>query len=124
MSDGNALTVKGNSGPVLSIDAMGGDLGPAVVVAGMAQSAAKNPALRFIVHGNRPELERLVERRRALADRCEIRHTDGVVTMDAKPSYVLRHGKDTSMWSCVEAVRSGEAGAAVSCGNTGALMAL
>ena len=54
MSDGNALTVKGNSGPVLSIDAMGGDLGPAVVVAGMAQSAAKNPALRFIVHGNRP----------------------------------------------------------------------
>lgn len=124
MSEGTALTSKDIPGTVLSIDAMGGDLGPAAVVAGMAKSAGKNPALRFIVHGDRPELERLIERRRGLAERCEIRHAASVVTMDAKPSHVMRHGKDTSMWSCIEAVRGGEAGAAVSCGNTGALMAL
>ncbi|NKX45836.1 phosphate acyltransferase PlsX [Roseicyclus persicicus] len=124
MSDGTALTAKDVPGTVLSIDAMGGDLGPSAVVAGMATAAAKNPALRFILHGNRPELERLVDKRRDLADRCEIRHAEGVVTMDAKPSLVVRQGKDTSMWSCIEAVRAGEAGAAVSCGNTGALMAL
>jgi glycerol-3-phosphate acyltransferase PlsX len=124
MSEGTALTTKDIPGTVLSIDAMGGDLGPSVVVAGMALSAGKNPALRFIVHGDRPQLERLIERRRDLIDRCEIRHATGVVTMDAKPSHVMRHGKDTSMWSCIEAVRSGEAQAAVSCGNTGALMAL
>jgi glycerol-3-phosphate acyltransferase PlsX len=124
MNEGTALTTEEIPGTVLSIDAMGGDLGPSVVVAGMARSAAKNPALRFIVHGDRPELERLIERRRDLAGRCEIRHATGVVTMDAKPSHVMRHGKDTSMWSCIEAVRAGEAQAAVSCGNTGALMAL
>jgi glycerol-3-phosphate acyltransferase PlsX len=44
--------------------------------------------------------------------------------MEDKPSQVVRTGKDTSMWSAVEAVRSGEATVAVSCGNTGALMAV
>ncbi len=47
-----------------------------------------------------------------------------VVTMDDKPSQVMRHGKGTSMWSAIEAVRNGEADVCVSCGNTGALMAL
>jgi glycerol-3-phosphate acyltransferase PlsX len=124
MSDDTALTSKDIPATVISIDAMGGDLGPAPVIAGMAKSAAKNDKLRFIVHGNRPELERLIDRRRGLSERCEIRHTQGVVTMDAKPSHVMRNGKDTSMWSCVESVRSGEAQVAVSCGNTGALMAV
>ena len=105
MSDGTALTTLEAPGTVLSIDTMGGDLGPSAVVSGMAQAAAKNPGLRFILHGDRPVLERLVDRRRDLIDRCEIRHTDGVVTMYAKPSHVVRHGKDTSMWSCIEAVR-------------------
>jgi glycerol-3-phosphate acyltransferase PlsX len=124
MSDGTALTARDLPGTVLSIDAMGGDLGPSAVVAGMAKSASKNAALRFILHGDRPQLERMVERHRGLCERCEIRHAESVVTMDAKPSHVMRHGKDTSMWSCIEAVRGGEAQAAVSCGNTGALMAL
>jgi glycerol-3-phosphate acyltransferase PlsX len=122
MTDGTALTGSRIAGTVLSIDAMGSDRGPAAVVDGMAKSAAKNADLRFIVHGDRPELERLVEKRRGLADRCELRHAEAVVRMDEKPSNVLRHGKNTSMWSAIEAVRNGEAPVAVSCGNTGALM--
>jgi glycerol-3-phosphate acyltransferase PlsX len=101
---------------------MGGDEGPAAVVGGMAKAIDKNPELRFIVHGDRPELERLIEKRRGLSEKCEIRHTDDVARMDEKPSSVLRHGKQTSMWSAIEAVRAGEAPVAVSCGNTGALM--
>ena len=66
---------------VISVDAMGGDRGPSAVVAGMAQSAAKNPEIRFIVHGNQDELSRLIARRKALAGRCDIHHADGVVTM-------------------------------------------
>ena len=124
MGDGAALTIAAVDETVLSIDAMGGDLGPSAVVAGIAQSAAKNPHLRFILHGDRPELERLIARKRGLTERCEIRHAEGVVTMDSKPSHVVRNGKHTSMWSTIEAVRSGEASVAVSCGNTGALMAL
>ncbi|SNR54133.1 phosphate:acyl-[acyl carrier protein] acyltransferase [Paracoccus sediminis] len=103
---------------------MGGDRGPAAVVAGMAESAAKNPEIRFIVHGDETELRRHVGRRKALAGRCDIRHAGGVVTMDDKPSQIVRKGDGTSMWSAIESVKTGEAGAAVSCGNTGALMAL
>ena len=109
---------------ILSVDTMGGDQGPAAVVAGCAISARKNPDLGFILHGPADELERLVARRKGLAERCEIRNATGVVTMDDKPSHIVRNGKDTSMWSAVESVRAGEATVAVSCGNTGALMAV
>ena len=109
---------------VISVDAMGGDRGPAAVVAGMAESAEKNPDIRFIVHGDEGELRRLVARRKSLANCVEIRHSPGVVTMDDKPSQIVRKGDGTSMWATIESVKQGEADAAVSCGNTGALMAL
>ncbi|MGY9047150.1 hypothetical protein P775_09265 [Puniceibacterium antarcticum] len=116
---------KAGAGPfVLSIDAMGGDRGPATIVAGIADSAAKNPDIRFILHGPAEELEKLVAKRKGLADVCEIRDASGVVSMDDKPSQVMRNGKNTSMWSALDSVRNNEATVAVSCGNTGALMAL
>lgn len=113
----------GNSQTILSIDAMGGDNGPSAVVAGMAKSAEINPDIHFILHGPAQQLRALVEKRK-LTSRVEIRDADEVVSMDAKPSYVMRHGKKTSMWSAIEAVRNGEASACISCGNTGALMAV
>ena len=111
-------------GVVISVDAMGGDHGPSAIVAGIARSAEKNPDIRFIVHGPEAELSRLIARKRDLAGRCEIRDAADVVTMDDKPGQVIRNAKGTSMWSAVESVRAGEASIAVSCGNTGALMAL
>jgi phosphate acyltransferase len=108
---------------VVSVDAMGGDLGPAAVVAGLAESARKNPDIAFLVHGPKDELDRLIAKRR-IADRCEVRDAQGVVRMDDKPSHVMRHGQGTSMWSAIEAVRQGDADVVVSCGNTGALMLL
>ena len=113
-----------NTNNVISVDAMGGDRGPIAVIAGMEQSAKKNPDIRFIVHGPERELTPLLERRRALHGRVELCHADHVVTMDAKPSWVMRHGEGSSMWSTIEAVRDKRAGVAVSCGNTGALMAV
>jgi len=109
---------------IISIDAMGGDRGPAAVVAGMAHSAAKNPEIGFVVHGDEQVLKRLIGKRRGLAEVCEIRHTDSIVTMDEKPSHAVRGAKGTSMWSAIETVRNGDATVAVSCGNTGALMAM
>jgi glycerol-3-phosphate acyltransferase PlsX len=108
---------------VISVDTMGGDHGPAAVVAGCSISAKKNPEIGFILHGQRDVLEPLVAKRH-LQDRCVIRDAQDVVTMDAKPSVVMRRGKDTSMWSAIDSVRHHEATVAVSCGNTGALMAL
>ncbi|MEO0945121.1 MAG: phosphate acyltransferase PlsX [Pseudomonadota bacterium] len=107
----------------ISVDAMGGDLGPAAIVAGIAKSAQKNPNIAFLVFGPQDKLVPLIEKRR-LSDRCEVRDVQDVVTMDAKPSHVMRHGKGTSMWAAIDAVKDGEAEAVVSCGNTGALMAV
>ena len=109
---------------IISVDAMGGDQGPATVVAGISRSAHKNPDIGFILHGPKDELEKLVSKRRNLDGICEIRHADEVVTMQDKPAHVMRNGKDTSMWSALESVRKGEATVCVSCGNTGALMLL
>ncbi|MFD0858165.1 phosphate acyltransferase PlsX [Roseovarius aquimarinus] len=107
---------------VISVDAMGGDMGPATVVAGIAASAKINSDIAFILHGPEAELAPLVARHKSLRDCCAIRDAVGIVTMNDKPSHVARHGKDTSMWSALEAVRAGEATVCVSCGNTGALM--
>ena len=112
------------TGVVISIDAMGGDRGPLAVVAGMALSAEKNPDIRFIVHGDEPTLTRLIAKRKHLAGICTICHAAEAVSMDEKPSHVMRHGKDTSMWGAIDSVRDGKATVAVSCGNTGALMAV
>jgi glycerol-3-phosphate acyltransferase PlsX len=117
-------TQTGPARIVISVDAMGGDRGPSAVVAGIAESAKKNPELDFILHGPQAELERLVARKKALAGRVTIRDATDVVNMGDKPSQVMRNGKQTSMWSALDSVRDGEAKVCVSCGNTGALMAL
>ena len=109
---------------LISVDAMGGDKGAATVVAGMAHSAKKNPEIGFVLHGRRDELEPLVARRKELTGRVDLRDVPNVVSMEDKPSHVVRHSEGTSMWSAIESVRQGESAAAVSCGNTGALMAL
>jgi len=113
------------TGPVrISVDAMGGDLGPAAVVAGCALSVRDAAQLQIILHGDAAVVEPLIARHPGLAGRCTLRHAERTVTMQDKPSHIMRHGKDTSMWSTIDALRQGEAQAAVSCGNTGALMAV
>lgn len=103
---------------------MGGDRGPSAVIGGLVKSAEANPEIAFLLHGDEAVLGPLVARRPELAGRCTICHAPRTVTMSDKPSQVMRHGEGTSMWSCIEAVKSGAATVAVSCGNTGALMAL
>jgi len=103
---------------------MGGDRGAVAVVAGMAQCLEQVPGIAYLVHGPRAELEPLIARRPALAACTTICDAVGIVAMTDKPSQVMRNGQGTSMWSTLDAVRDGRAAAAVSCGNTGALMAL
>ena len=109
---------------VISVDAMGGDRGPAAVVAGLADSMAQHATMDVILHGDQAALTPLLAKYPDLAPRVTLRHAERTVTMDDKPAQVMRHGTGTSMWSTIDAVRDGEAGAAVSCGNTGALMAV
>jgi glycerol-3-phosphate acyltransferase PlsX len=110
---------------VISIDAMGGDHGPSVTIPGVAQSLANLPAsVRFLLHGDEKAVMGELDKHPALAARADFRPSERVIGMDEKPAQALRRGKGSSMWNAVEAVKSGEAAAAVSAGNTGALMAV
>ncbi len=105
---------------------MGGDHGPAVVVPGIARVAELIDlvGVRYLLHGDRAQIAPVLERCPAISGMVEVRHTEATVAPDAKPAHAMRRGAGTSMWNAVESVRSGEARAAVSAGNTGALMAI
>ena len=109
----------------IALDAMGGDIGPAVVVPGADLSLARHPETEFILYGDQAVVTPLVEQRPRLKAASRIVHTDVVVRMDAKPSQALRQGRwKSSMWLAIDAVKKGEADVTVSAGNTGALMAM
>ena len=108
----------------LAIDAMGGDDAPGVVIEGLVQFCANRGDVLFDLHGNESVLAPMLAHHEELNSRSAIVHTDSKVSSTDKPSQALRRGKGSSMWNAVEAVKSGEAGAAVSAGNTGALMAI
>lgn len=104
---------------------MGGDHGPAVVVAGAAKSLERHPELRFIFFGVDSQVLPVLESHERLKSVSKFVHCDVVVRMDDKPSQALRHGRwKSSMWKAIEAVKTGEADVCVSAGNTGALMAM
>ena len=109
---------------ILSIDAMGGDAGPAAILAGVAIARKRHPYLRFLLHGDEAVLKPLLARHRALAACAEIRHAPDSVKMAEKPSQVLRRGRNSSMWRAIDAVGQKEAKVVISSGNTGALMAI
>ena len=108
----------------IALDAMGGDHGPEVVVPGAAISLERYPSLNFIFYGDKTRIESALQAHEALKAKSRVVHTDLVIAMHEKPSQALRRGKGSSMWLSLEAVKSGEAHAAVSAGNTGALMAI
>ncbi|SDG93974.1 phosphate acyltransferase PlsX [Roseospirillum parvum] len=111
------------SGFTLSLDAMGGDHAPTMVVEGLKKAHVRYPAVRYLLFGDQARLSPLVDKA-GLGEVTEIVHTDQAVSNDDKPSQVLRRGRQTSMWLAIEAVKEGRAAGVVSAGNTGALMAL
>lgn len=111
-------------GVVLSIDGMGGDAAPDIVVEGIEVAAHRMPGLRFLVHGDSVRLNALLERRAAAKAVSEVVHAEKSIGMEIKPSQALRQGKGSSLWNAVAAVEEGRAHAVVSAGNTGAYMAI
>ncbi len=109
----------------ISLDVMGGDHGISVVVPGAALALERHPRIRFLMVGDEPEIEKALAAYPKLKAVTEIRHTAVSVAMTDKPSQAIRAGRGkSSMWQAIQAVKDGHAGAAVSAGNTGALMAM
>ncbi len=109
----------------IALDAMGGDHGPGVVVAGAALALSRHPDSEFLLFGNSSEIAPLLDARPTLKARSRLTHTEVAVRMEDKPSQALRYGRwKSSMWLSIDAVKKGDADMAVSAGNTGALMAM
>jgi glycerol-3-phosphate acyltransferase PlsX len=109
----------------ISIDAMGGDHGPDVVIPALMTVATRRPDIRFIVYGREEIVRPILARYPKLVEISELIHCEVAVRMDDKPSAALRNGRwKSSMWKAIEAVKGGTADACISAGNTGALMAM
>ena len=99
----------------IALDAMGGDRGPAVVVAGADLALTRHPGTEFRFFGNAAQIAPLVDARPALKAASAIIHTDVAVKMEDKPSQALRYGRwKSSMWLAIDAVKKGEADMAMS----------
>jgi phosphate acyltransferase len=109
----------------ISIDAMGGDHGPSVIIPGVAAALERHPDAWFVIYGQEKLVMPVLDQHPKLKERSTFHHCDVVVLMDDKPSQALRKGRwKSSMWLSIEAVKKGEADVCISAGNTGALMAM
>jgi glycerol-3-phosphate acyltransferase PlsX len=109
---------------LISLDAMGGDSAPDMVVEGAEIALRRFPDTRFLFYGDESRLAPLLAARPSVSAASAIRHAPDAISGDAKPSVALRAGRSSSMRLAIDAVRAGEADGVVSAGNTGALMAM
>jgi glycerol-3-phosphate acyltransferase PlsX len=109
---------------VLSIDGMGGDHAPDIVVEGVDHCARARSDARYLIHGDPQKLSALLDRYPAAKAVSTIVPAEKAIGMEVKASQAMRQGKGSSLWNAVQAVENGQAHAVVSAGNTGAYMAI
>ncbi|MEO6388511.1 MAG: phosphate acyltransferase PlsX [Croceibacterium sp.] len=110
--------------PRIAVDAMGGDEGVRVMISGAALARRRHDKFKFLLVGDEVRIKTALDAHPNMRNASEILHCDDVVGGDEKPTQALRRAKKTSMGLAIDAVKRGDAGAAVSAGNTGALMAM
>lgn len=109
----------------ISLDLMGGDFGPQVVIPGAAKALDRHPDISFVFYGLKEQCDPVLAKFPKLREKSLFHDCELAVSMEEKPSQALRRGRYIStMWRSIEAVKTGEADVAVSAGNTGALMAM
>src|SRR4051812_34793431 len=111
-------------GPRIAIDAMGGDTGPAAMVAGMSRALRRDPSLQFLVFGDDRQVGEELGRHKNLGSAVSIVHSPEAIQPSDKPSQAIRRARTTSMGMAINAVKEHQADAALSGGNTGAMMAM
>nr|WP_310522813.1 phosphate acyltransferase PlsX [Polymorphobacter sp.] len=112
------------SAPTIALDVMGGDAGLADVMAAAEVASERYPKLVFRLHGPEDRIRAELPRHKRLSATAAVIHTDEVVLGTDKPSQALRRSRTSSMGMAIQSVKDGHAHAAVSAGNTGALMAM
>ncbi len=109
---------------MLSVDGMGGDNAPDMVVGGMDLALDRLSNVGFILFGDENRLAPLLDRAPRAKAVTELRHTDEIVTNEVSAGVALRSGRNSSMRLAINAVADGESAGIISAGNTGALMAM
>ena len=112
-----------SEGPCIAIDAMGGDGGPPAMIAGASRALRKDPSLRFTFYGDEQQVRDEIGRHSNLRDSIVI-HSPEAIHSTEKPSQAIRRARTTSMGMAINAVKEEKSDAALSGGNTGALMAM
>jgi glycerol-3-phosphate acyltransferase PlsX len=113
-----------DGGPRIAIDAMGGDSGPSATIAGASRALRKNPALQFTFYGDEQRVRDELEAHGNMRSGMTVVHSPEAIESSEKPSQAIRRARTTSMGMAINAVKEGRADAALSGGNTGALMAM
>lgn len=106
----------------IAVDAMGGDFAPQAVVEGSIQ-AARELNIPIILVGDKDRVEAELKKHNATDPNITVRHASEIVEMDESPTQAIRKKKDSSLKVCFDLVKSGQASAVVSAGNSGAAMA-
>ncbi len=108
----------------IAIDAMGGDYGIKVTVPASIQILQRFPEINIILVGNAVGIKRsLAKLKKSNHPRLGVLNATESVEMDESPQSALKNKKNSSMRLAINLVKSNEASACVSAGNTGALMA-
>jgi glycerol-3-phosphate acyltransferase PlsX len=110
--------------PIIAVDAMGGDHGIPVMLAGAALARHRHDDFRFLLVGDQPRIEKALDKHPNLRSASDILHAEKTISGEERPSQAVRQSKGTSMGMAIQAVKNGDAQAALSAGNTGALMAI
>src|SRR5215217_321754 len=113
-----------NGGPRIAIDAMGGDSGPTAMIAGASRALKRDPSLHFLIYGDEALVRTELNRFANLHGAVTVVHSPEAIAASEKPSQAIRRARITSMGMAINAVKDGQADAALSAGNTGALMAM
>ena len=108
---------------VIAVDAMGGDNAPDAIVAGAVQAVREFKDIKVLLAGPKDRIEALIADAKDVADRIEILPADEVITMEEAPMMAVRKKVNSSMVQAMLAVREKRAGAVVSAGSTGAVLA-
>ncbi|WP_460227745.1 phosphate acyltransferase PlsX [Aurantivibrio infirmus] len=109
----------------IAIDTMGGDLGPDPIVSAALQLLDSLSSIHTVLVGDEQQISPLLKPlKQETLNRIELVHASDVVSMSDKPSVVLRHKQNSSMWIALDLVKEKKVDACVSAGNTGALMAM
>tara|TARA_Y100000768_G_C23943073_1_gene666151 strand:+ start:501 stop:1535 length:1035 start_codon:yes stop_codon:yes gene_type:complete len=114
--------MKMNESITLSIDTLGSETKIRDICHGLNLSSERNINYKYLIFGNESEIKENVSYFKSLIKVCEIVHCDEVVEMADVPSDVIKNKKNSSMSLAIQSVSNKYSDAALSFGNTGALM--